>query len=359
MIIWGGLDGVYPDYITNSGGRYDPATDTWTPTSIAGAPTAREAHTAVWAGSEMIVWGGYGWTTHPYARSGGRYGVVVDADGDGFAPCDGDCSDANALIHPGALEVCDGLDNDCDGVVDDGLGPVTVTVGLEPDRLSPPNHRIVDIHATITLSGGCPSACPTPPAVLLTSVTSNEPDDANGAGDGQTVNDIQDATMGSTDLDFKLRAERDGAGDGRTYQVTYTVTDCVGDTAVGHGAVLVPHDEGGQSDPVVMEVRDHWDDALLGYSLDWNPITGATAYNVVRGQMSSLQAVGSYTVIAGAQCVAREVTSPFAAGALIDEDPPPGGVFFFLTEYVGGSYSGYGSESGGREIVITSGDSCH
>ena len=33
--------------------------DTWTPTSTTNAPDARDGHTAVWTGSEMIVWGGY------------------------------------------------------------------------------------------------------------------------------------------------------------------------------------------------------------------------------------------------------------------------------------------------------------
>jgi len=44
-------------------------------------------------------------------------GREVDRDGDGHA-CS-DCNDANAAIHPGAAEACDGVDNDCDGVVDD------------------------------------------------------------------------------------------------------------------------------------------------------------------------------------------------------------------------------------------------
>ena len=43
--------------ISDEGGCTD---DTWTATSTANAPSGRDGHTAVWTGSEMIVWGGYG-----------------------------------------------------------------------------------------------------------------------------------------------------------------------------------------------------------------------------------------------------------------------------------------------------------
>jgi len=43
-----------------------------------------------------------------------------DTDGDGWTANEGDCDDRDASIHPGAEELCDLLDNDCDGVVDNG-----------------------------------------------------------------------------------------------------------------------------------------------------------------------------------------------------------------------------------------------
>ena len=55
MIVWGGST---RNVNVNTGARYDPVSDNWTKISNTNAPTLRVYHKAVWTGSEMIVWGG-------------------------------------------------------------------------------------------------------------------------------------------------------------------------------------------------------------------------------------------------------------------------------------------------------------
>ena len=75
MIVWGGaVPGV--EAVTASGGVYDPVTKGWTPTSTAGAPSARRSHHAVWTGSRMLVWGGSG--AQDFSSGGGLYDPVTD-----------------------------------------------------------------------------------------------------------------------------------------------------------------------------------------------------------------------------------------------------------------------------------------
>ena len=43
--------------------------------------------------------------------------ISVDEDEDGFTVADGDCDDSNPTVYPGAEEICDGMDSDCDGLL--------------------------------------------------------------------------------------------------------------------------------------------------------------------------------------------------------------------------------------------------
>src|SRR5262249_11756376 len=80
MIVWGG---GFPGLgVSNSGGSYDPSTDLWAPCSLndgsgANVPTARTLHSPIWTGTELAVWGGEG---HAGAvNTGGRYDPLTDA----------------------------------------------------------------------------------------------------------------------------------------------------------------------------------------------------------------------------------------------------------------------------------------
>src|SRR5262245_32401783 len=78
MVIWGGQDtGQVPGPYLNTGGRYNPATNTWVATSLTGAPSVRSEHVAVWTDNRMVVWGGYNGVM-PLA-TGGQYDPTTNS----------------------------------------------------------------------------------------------------------------------------------------------------------------------------------------------------------------------------------------------------------------------------------------
>ena len=79
MIVWGGIFFVNPQYAyTNTGGRYAPSTNSWAPTSTgSNVPAPRDGFTAVWTGVDMVVWGGFIYA-QSFTNTGSLYEPILD-----------------------------------------------------------------------------------------------------------------------------------------------------------------------------------------------------------------------------------------------------------------------------------------
>jgi TolB protein len=115
--------------------------------------------------------------------------------------------------------------------------PPEIGVSLNRSVLWPPNHRMVPVRANVEAFDFCSEV-----TLVLTSVTSNEPE--NSQGDGNTAPDIMGINPGTEDFMFQLRAERSGTGTGRIYTAIYSATDLSGNESQGTAEVKVPHDRG-------------------------------------------------------------------------------------------------------------------
>jgi len=87
MIIWGGREGglgsstgTVGDEASNTGAKYNPATDTWTTISTppANILKARMGHTAIWTGTEMIIWGGFEFELNATVSTGAKYNPATN-----------------------------------------------------------------------------------------------------------------------------------------------------------------------------------------------------------------------------------------------------------------------------------------
>ncbi|HKQ98726.1 MAG TPA: kelch repeat-containing protein [Candidatus Polarisedimenticolia bacterium] len=127
MIVWGGGDtgAAYAD-----GARYDPGTDRWTPLTTLDAPAARILPGAVWypTTGRMMIWGGL---TGSFSLADGRHYNPGGACGVGACAAitrtSCDAGVINFACTPGTptAEVCNNVDDNCDGTIDNGVAPVS------------------------------------------------------------------------------------------------------------------------------------------------------------------------------------------------------------------------------------------
>lgn len=146
---------------------------------------------------------------------------------------------------PITLIVSDGTNNSGPDTVFINVQDTTapnITLGLSPDILWPPNHKMVEVVPDIQTSDVCCDSV----SIDLIGVQMNEVDTEYTF---DPINDIDDdAAFIGNDVQIVgdsifLRAERSGKSNGRVYTITYKATDCDGNTSTATATVTVPHDQ--------------------------------------------------------------------------------------------------------------------
>ena len=107
--------------------------------------------------------------------------------------------------------------------------PPTLTCSATPGTLWPPNNKLVPIAVTVDLSDNGSG----PAGFTLVSVASDE---------GDVAAESAGWTTGTPDVNGRLRAGREGSGNGRVYTLTYEGADNAGNNATCSATVVVPHD---------------------------------------------------------------------------------------------------------------------
>jgi hypothetical protein len=125
-----------------------------------------------------------------------------------------DCNDADASFKPGAPELCDGLDNDCNGVIDDGLNMPNATfyADADGDGYGDPTRTVL--------------ACAPPPGFVANGGDCDDLDPSVNPGAAELCDGLDNNCNGQIDegaaLSFYVDVDHDGYGD-----PAHAVTSCV------------------------------------------------------------------------------------------------------------------------------------
>ena len=218
--------------------------------------------------------------------------------------------------------------------------PPTLAILADPPSLWPPNHDLVAVH----IAGQVRDICDPNPQVALVSVTSSEPDDAPGAGDGNTTGDIAGADLGTADGEVNIRAERNGIGPGRVYQMTYRAVDSSGNATPAFALVTVPHDQGSGPEPLLMRVEP--DGAPGRVRVYWSAISDALGYDVISGDLSQAKVEQGRISLGAVRVLARSTTETALAEDANSAMPATGtAIFYLIQSRTDRGGSGYGTES--------------
>jgi hypothetical protein len=117
--------------------------------------------------------------------------VEACAAPDGYIPDNGsvyDCKDNNSAVHPGAAEVCNGIDDDCNGSIDEGYVSESTTCGVGACS--------GNTGATSCVSGGVVDSC-NPVAGATPETCNNIDDDCDGTTDEGYVSQTTNCGVGA------------------------------------------------------------------------------------------------------------------------------------------------------------------
>jgi hypothetical protein len=390
MVVFGGNDDLAN---LSSGGRYAPEQDSWTPTTLSGAPSPRTNHTTTWTGRQMIVFGGY---DYPNATGTGAlycacpYGALTyrDADGDGLGStvptpsCDGivqpgyvsnalDCDDSNPAEGPSHTLY---VDADGDGYGDpDATTQVScyypagwafqagdcndASASTHPGAIESCNTADDDCDGSVDEDAlGLDSdgdqihnACDNCRATFNTNQTDTDEDGVGNACD----NCLVVANAGQQDLDGDRLGDlcdncaasynpmqRDFDGDRRGD----VCDNCV--VAFNPSQTDFNHDTQG-------DVCDLDDGLIYIYANDpdlveWQEEGGQTRWNVYEGDLGILKSGGSYTQLRGSNPLADRHCNIFH-GWVDDTEPVPAHAckFSLVTGLSGPSEGSLGTNSAG------------
>jgi hypothetical protein len=224
---------------------------------------------------------------------------------------------------------------------------LTVTPGLA--TLWPPNHHL----RPVTVGWQATDACDPAPAVTLLSASSSEADDDPGFEDGDTTGDVSGAQTGTPDTALTLRAERARAGTGRFYSLSYRAVDASGNGVTSSGAVSVPIASGPDPEPLIVRLQPAGAGGIV--RLDWDPVSGATGYDVIAADRSAASVVNRVLMLGTVQVLARSTTALSFIESAGTPAPPVGGVTLYLLQSrVATGGVGYGTESAPWPRVPTS-----
>ncbi len=174
----------------------------------------------------------------------------TDNDGDGFTVSQGDCNDNDASINPNATETCDGVDNDCDTLIDDADTGVTGTTDYFFDNDS-------DGFA----GSSSVAACTQPSGTFVTSTDCDDSDASVFPNATEIIDDGIDQNCDSGDLCY-VDADDDGF---RTESTTASADlDCL-DSGEGESSDTLDCDDTSSSvNPNAIEVCDSLDNDCDG-----------------------------------------------------------------------------------------------